>query len=311
MLPWLELALRLAAAALSLLIAAGFLGSFTPAFDSLAHFRAHLAVLLAALAGVLGLAALWPECLFALFFSLAALASIRAMPLPAWGKSAVGQPSYRLLQLNLMYDSTLPTPALELIRRRKPDILLLEEVSAVWEDELAGLVDLYPYKIICRPPDSDGVAVLSSRAFATGRPAACFENRLLAVAAVDLDGWQLECAALHLAWPWPFAQPKEIADLSAAFGGLGPDAILAGDLNAVPWSGAARRIARAGALKIIHGIGPTWLPSALPEFLRFAGLSIDQVMVKGNVSVHSVRRLPPVGSDHLPLLVEFSRRTAP
>ena len=56
--------------------------------------------------------------------------------------------------------------------------------------------------------------------------------------------------------------------------------------------------------------GPTWLYRALPELLRFAGLPIDQVFAKGDVVVHSVGTLEAVGSDHLPVLVEFSLKAA-
>ena len=50
----------------------------------------------------------------------------------------------------------------------------------------------------------------------------------------------------------------------------------------------------------------TWLHRALPRWLLFAGLPIDQVFAKGDIRVHSIRNLEPAGSDHLPILVEFS-----
>ena len=307
MLFWLGIALLLLAAALSLLIAAGFLGAFAPAFDSAAHFRAHLAVLLGGAALLLVAVGFWRESLFAFVLVLIAVASVWVGPRPERARGE-GKPSYRLLQMNLLFDNARPSLVLDLIRREKPDILLLEEVSAMWEGELAALQDLYPHSFVCRPPESDGVAVFSRRPFAAACPPACFERRLLAIAAVDLDGWQVNCAALHLAWPWPYPHPQEITDLTGALRGLGRDAILTGDLNAVPWSAAALRVGRAGGLRVIRGIGATWLPLALPPFLRSAGLPIDQVMAKGEVAVHSVSRLPPAGSDHLPLLVEFSRK---
>ena len=54
--------------------------------------------------------------------------------------------------------------------------------------------------------------------------------------------------------------------------------------------------------------GPTWLQIKLPDFLRFAGLPIDQVFSKGAVLIHSASRLEDTGSDHLPVMVEFSLR---
>lgn len=56
--------------------------------------------------------------------------------------------------------------------------------------------------------------------------------------------------------------------------------------------------------------GPTWLYRQLPEFLRFAGLPIDRIFARGDVRVHSVETLDSVGSDHLPVMVEFSLEPA-
>ena len=86
--------------------------------------------------------------------------------------------------------------------------------------------------------------------------------------------------------------------------------ILAGDLNAAPWSAASARIADAAGMTPAGPAGPTWLYRRLPEFLRFAGLPIDRVFTRGEVVVHSVNTLEAVGSDHLPVLVEFSLEAA-
>ncbi|WP_352977634.1 hypothetical protein [Mesorhizobium sp. M1378] len=56
-------------------------------------------------------------------------------------------------------------------------------------------------------------------------------------------------------------------------------------------------------------VGPTWLYRRLPDFLRFAGLPIDQVFSKGAIIIRSASKLEDTGSDHLPVLVEFSLRS--
>jgi endonuclease/exonuclease/phosphatase (EEP) superfamily protein YafD len=81
-----------------------------------------------------------------------------------------------------------------------------------------------------------------------------------------------------------------------------------GDCNAAPWSGAVRHIAEHGGLTVMPSVGPTWMWRRLPDALRFAGLPIDQVFSKGDVVIHSAHKMAPAGSDHLPILVEFSLR---
>ena len=132
-----------------------------------------------------------------------------------------------------------------------------------------------------------------------------------AIASVDFGGQTADIAALHLGWPWPFPQYWEIGGLSPFIAQLGPTAILAGDLNAAPWSHSPARVSAAGGLTLMPSAGPSWLDRRLPNSLFFAGLPIDQVFAKGDILVHSIRTLDPVGSDHLPVLVEFSIRPQP
>jgi endonuclease/exonuclease/phosphatase (EEP) superfamily protein YafD len=82
---------------------------------------------------------------------------------------------------------------------------------------------------------------------------------------------------------------------------------MAGDCNAVPWSAAVRRVAALGGLTVMPSAGPSWIHRTLPDFLRrYAGLPIDQVFSKGAVTILSSTRLEDTGSDHLPVMVEFS-----
>ena len=68
-----------------------------------------------------------------------------------------------------------------------------------------------------------------------------------------------------------------------------------------------RRIEADGGLAHVAGIGPSWLDRRLPDALRpYAGLPIDQVIAKGDIVILSAKTLEAVGSDHLPVLVEFS-----
>src|SRR5690606_10386601 len=113
--------------------------------------------------------------------------------------------------------------------------------------------------------------------------------------------------ALHLGWPWPFGQDRQVERLRPALATIGDRAILAGDFNATPWSHSVRSVAEAGGLRLAGRVGPTWLDRRLPDWLRpLVGLPIDHVMVKGGVLADPPQRLPWAGSDHLPVLLDFS-----
>lgn len=313
--------LILALAGLSLLLVAGFFGEGHPPLDSLSHFRNHFAVLAAPLALAL-LAMRWRLLMVALpalglaLFSLSstgALGTFGIWPAKAGLEAAPNDgPVYRLLQMNLRYDNPTPEKVLSLIGRVKPDVITLNEVSTMWKGKLDLLAATYPYRIICPFPNLVfGVGIMSRRPFAEGTERLCHDRGAMAVARVDFGGTAIDVAALHLAWPWPFEQNWQIGNLGAPLASLGANAIMAGDCNAAPWSAAVRRVAKAGGLTVMPSAGPTWLHRKLPDFLRFAGLPIDQVFSKGNIRIHSAKRMVDTGSDHLPVLVEFSIKSEP
>jgi endonuclease/exonuclease/phosphatase (EEP) superfamily protein YafD len=305
---------------LSLPLVGGFFGRLHPAFDSLAHFRVHLAALLvlAALPLLLDRSLRWNGLLAILFGCAAILTATGTSFLPALGAVQASyqpkdslSPVYRLLQLNLRFDNPEPGKVLSLIGRVRPDVVTLNEVSPMWADKLALLSSAYHYRTVCTIDNhAGGVAILSLRPFAEGTEGKCLEGGTFATATVDLGGRFVEIGALHLHWPWPFSQSYQIDNITPLLAATMETAILAGDFNAAPWSAASARIANAGGMTPIGPAGPTWLYRRLPEFLRFAGLPIDRVFTKGEVVVHSVGTLEAVGSDHVPVLVEFSLEAA-
>ena len=305
---------------ISLPLVGGFFGRLHPAFDSMAHFRVHLAVLLMLAALPLILAHPFRRHgLLAAALGGAAILTVTGTSFPlALGPVQASyqpkdslSPAYRLLQLNLLYDNPEPGKVLSLIGRVRPDVVTLNEVSPLWADKLALLSSAYPHRTVCRIGNhAGGVAILSVRPFAEGTEGQCLEGGTFATATVDLGGRHVEVGAVHLHWPWPFSQSEQIDDMAHLLANTTETSILAGDFNAAPWSAAATRIADASGMTPVGPAGPTWIHLLLPEFLRFAGLPIDHIFAKGDVIIHSVATLEAVGSDHLPVLVEFSLKAA-
>ncbi|RWA63852.1 endonuclease/exonuclease/phosphatase family protein [Mesorhizobium sp.] len=304
----------LAMMAFSAALVAGFFGTLHPAFDSFSHFRVHLAVLVALLALPLLASSFRLQAAAALLFAVASFATTLSTLPRLWPVQAVAKPAdqivYSLLQMNLRYDNPTPKRVLSLIGRTNPDVITLDEVSEMWTTELGYITSAYPYRILCPYPNGVfGVALLSRRPFAAGTEPHCERRGAMAIASIDFGGVSADVAAIHLSWPWPREQSWQIGELSEQLASLGETAIMAGDCNAVPWSAAVRRVAAFGKLTVMPSAGPTWMYIKLPDVLRrFAGLPIDQVFSKGGVTIHSATRLEETGSDHLPVLVEFSLR---
>ncbi|MEZ2332696.1 endonuclease/exonuclease/phosphatase family protein [Mesorhizobium sp. RCC_202] len=303
----------LAMTAFSAALLAGFFGALHPAFDSFSHFRMHLSLLTALLALPLLASSYRLQAVAALVFAIACFATTTGA-LPRLSPQAVAKPTdrmvYSLLQMNLRFNNPTPKKVLSLIGRTNPDVITLDEVSGMWATELGYIKDAYPYRILCDYPNGVfGVALLSRRPFAAGTAPHCEPRGAMAIATIDFSGIPVDVAAIHLSWPWPKEQYWQIGELAQPLAALGETAVMAGDCNAVPWSAAVRRVARLGGLTLMPSAGPTWIHRTLPDFLRrYAGLPIDQVFSKGGVAILSSTRLEDTGSDHLPVLVEFTLR---
>lgn len=310
----------LVSALLSLPLVAGFFNRFHPALDSFAHFRLHLAALLGLAALALLTTRFRREGAVALLLAVGAFAAtpgtlVRDLIAPE--AMAEAKPAdravYRLLHVNARFDNAHPEWLLSLIGRLRPDVVTVNEVSAMWREKLGIISYAYPHVIVCDAHGVvGGVAILSRRPFVNGRTPRCADDGALAVARIDFSGQAADIAALHLHWPWPFGQPAQLSRLTPALAELSPAALLAGDFNATRWSAAVDRVARDGRLRLAGPGSATWLHWMLPAPLRRTiGLGIDHVMAGADLAIHAIETVDDVASDHLPVLTEFSLRPLP
>jgi len=114
--------------ACSVALVAGFFGFLHPAFDSFAHFRVHLAVLMALCALPLLATSFRLQAAVALLFAVAAFVTTSNTLPRLWQVQAAyeatpgDQMVYRLLQMNLRFDNPTPKKVLSLIGRTNPDV---------------------------------------------------------------------------------------------------------------------------------------------------------------------------------------------
>ena len=310
----LALLLLIAAILVSLPLVLGFLGTLHPAFDAFAHFRAHLAVLMGAMALLLLFTRMKREAAMILLLAVMAFSTTLSGTSRLMGRSAADANAapagarYSLLQINLLFDNPDPKRLVQLIGRERPDIITYQEAGSVWTSWLDILKGSYPFRHECKLGDYGwGVGILSRRPFAEGAQSLCSEDGTLAMATFNFGGSPAMIAAFHSRWPWPYRQPQQIADAEPLFRQINGPAIIAGDFNSAPWSQAVRHIEQMSNTNHMAGIGPTWLTTDLPAAWRpFIGLPIDQLLVSPAIEAPKVRTLPDAGSDHLPVRLEFS-----
>lgn len=292
-----------------LVLALGFLGRWAQPFDTLSHFRAHLAfgvLLLSALALFLGH---WASGAMGLIAAGLALYTVAPFVLPMRAAPADGGPTYTLLQMNLLWNAGDHAKAIRRIADAQPDIVTLQELTAEWREALRPLEAAYPYQAICLEADGfhGDSAILSRRPFVEGAEPVCDVGDSLAAARIDFDGVAVTIASHHQLWPWPRSQWRRLASVHDKLAALPAPLLLAGDFNAVGWSAFLQAYAETTGTRVVRGVGPTWMLEGLPtEAARIVGLGIDNLLASPTITIRSVERPAATDSDHLPVLVRFS-----
>lgn len=293
----------------TLAIALSYLNAVHPAFDLIANFRFHFALL------TMGIALLWllrqqfQITIALIMFGIFALNStLSGLPkLVSKQQTQTSTKTYSLLQFNISFDNADQNKVLKMILDQDPDIFVGLEFSSNWSDALYRLQEKYSYVFHCPEWQNIGGGYIFSKFPFTKKPTYCHEFAALGVQEVIIDETPVSIGVVHLRWPWPASQPQQLIALKPYLNTLGDNALIAGDFNAVTWSHAIKSFAKNGGLNIIENIGLTWMEKRLPiNIAKWIGLPIDNALYKGEVQVLSANSLAPVGSDHLPVLIKFS-----
>lgn len=292
----------------------GFLGFVHPAFDTIANFRWHFGVGSFALAliwyifhGRVSSALIMVIAVVGIFSCYSIKNQLYIKPLEVQLITTPDTTQYSLLHLNLYYANPTPQKVFDLIKRTKPDIMAFNELSDKWKQRLNVLDRDYPYSYHCPEWTVIGGSVIYSKLPMTSDIGKCHNYAALALKDIVIEGKIVTIGSVHLRWPWPASGPRQVDELKPVLSKLGPKVLIAGDFNSTSWSWLVRRFASYGNLKIVKYSGASWMYRAFPASLaKMFGLSLDNAMVKGAITIISTRTLEPVGSDHLPLITRFT-----
>ncbi len=316
---WLLTGLLILLCAVSSVVA--LLGFLNPDFDLFNHFQLFwlgggiIGLVLALLlrmrwfvpgVALLGLAAsLWtvgPEYLSSL------------QPRPPAGSAKV----LRLMTHNVFGLNDDMARVAKVIAAQEPDIVALQEyfpAQAYGLDRL--LKQTYPYSVRCQGGKRANLGLYSKIPFDREmRDADCPDNAYVTqrtayiIAGFTLaDGSHFSVMTTHMDWPYPTGrQQEEFAAAEAAANAVDGPLLIVGDFNSTPWSYALKGFAAASGttretrslvtypvlFTVPHGLARTW-----------PFLPLDQVFERG-IAVHELHSGPQTGSDHLPVIFDFS-----
>jgi endonuclease/exonuclease/phosphatase (EEP) superfamily protein YafD len=301
--PWFAIALVAAAGSATLAAFGGRLGWL---WELTTHFRVQYFWALTLAAAALAVSR-WRITAFV----AAALAAVNlALILPLYfgpGPRSDG-PTARALSLNIHFLNRDHLPTVELVGAEEPDLLLIVELTPEWVEALHPIELEYPYSELLPERDSSGIGLYSRRPFdevtvkrmPTGLP--------VIVARLTLAGGPMTFIGVHTASPvrrnyfhYRNLELAEIAELAAAQRG---PVVVMGDLNTTGWSPYFSDLLATSGLRDSRrgfGVQPTW--PAVPMPLR---IPIDHCLVSGEVGIVNRRVGAAVGSDHRPIIVDFT-----
>jgi endonuclease/exonuclease/phosphatase (EEP) superfamily protein YafD len=280
--------------------------------DLAVHFRLQYAALaLVACAILLGTAE--PRAA-AVAFLVAAVNAVVAAPL-LFSARAVKTPAVpgqstaiRLASINVYYRNRQFQCVLDFIARERPDAVVLVEISHEWEAALGGVDKDYAHRYTARGVKGKGITLLSRwPVLAAGMLPEYPDGQSALAATVQIHGARVQLLGVHATWPIGGRRSgrrnRQLRFLGAyARAQPGPLVVL-GDLNVSPFSPHFQAFVAAGHLKSAaqgYGWQPTW-----PTFLPPAGIQIDHALTSAGITVTRFWRGASVGSDHLPILIEF------
>lgn len=281
--------------------------------DLAVHFRLQYAAL--ALMGFLILAATaqpgWAAVAFAVAAVNFAIAAPHVFPRGSLRESRASDrsPAIRLASINVYYRNNQFQRVVDFINRERPDVVVLVEVTAEWDQALRGVGEEYAHRYVTRGTKGAGILLLSRwpmlqvailPGYADAEPAV--------VATVQIHGRSVQILGVHTSWPLgprcSALRDQQLARLSEFARAQSGPLVILGDLNVSPFSRHFQALIAGGDLKSAaqgYGWQPTW-----PTFMPPAGIHIDHALTGGGVAVLGFRRGAAVGSDHLPVIIEIA-----
>ncbi len=214
----------------------------------------------------------------------------------------------RLVSANVQTSNRDHADFLKWIRKEDPDLFLVMEVDDRWMTSLRELKGEYDHSVSFARSDNFGIALFSRLPMNAEIVHVGVRELPSILAQVQVDHHVVTLVGTH---PLPPGGRKlsgwrnqHLKAVSEVVGRIDGPKILLGDLNVTPWSPRFKDVLESTGLRDSRagfGIQPTW-PATNPLFW----IPIDHVLTSGEVHIHEREIGSSNGSDHYPVVVDFS-----
>lgn len=216
-----------------------------------------------------------------------------------------------LLSCNVLMSNRHAQPLLDMIAQHSPDIIAILESDHWWQEQLDTLTD-YSHRVACPLSNKYGMHLYSRLELQNARIDYLVEDDVPSISGkVILNSGKF--FLLHVIHPKPpapgendfsTARDVELLVLAEALKNVDAPIVVTGDLNDVAWSRTTRLFRRVSRLldpRTGRGLFNTF--HADYWFIRWP---LDHVFVSTHFRIRNIKRLPHMGSDHFPMLVNLA-----
>lgn len=214
----------------------------------------------------------------------------------------------RVVTLNVWARNAQHERVIDFLRQSSADVIVLEEIYPAWVPHLKALEADWPHHTSWYREARYGMAIFSRWPLDLGRTEFLNDGAPVLAARVLVNETPLAICGVHLSRPMTrvgsLRQTLQLADLRRLLKDKSLERIVLGDFNATSWNPRFLEFLSQADLadtRLGFGVHASW-PSGLPAALR---IPIDHCLVSKNLRVVRHDIGPPVGSDHLPVIVDL------
>jgi len=217
--------------------------------------------------------------------------------------------TFKVLICNVQMDNDEHGQCLDLINNFKPDIVLLTEVDKKWVEALRPLDASFPYFLKYPQPNTFGILLYSKLPLEDATVDFLVKDEIPSISAkIRLpSGNTFDFYGLHPEAPKPgtstYERDTELLLVGRKLLQKKEPAVVAGDLNDVAWSTTSALFQkRTGLWDPREGRGFYNTFNVNLPLLRYP---LDHFFYTKDFYLVSLKRLPAMGSDHFPLLLDL------
>ncbi len=283
---------------------AGVLAPVLPSVDLFNNLRVLTALGFAGLAAFAAVSRMWRITAWSVALLLVN-GALSLTPILTHAKAAKSQSNNRIevISFNVAHQNLEPGRAARWLSKQTADIVVLQETFGVKDLYKAALKSRFPYVYDC---DCNSLLVFSRRRWLEAKALPRTENTppVIMLRFSTKDGKPYRFVGLHMDYPFePSRQHRHYQWAEKQFSQPEMSTILAGDLNLTPWSWKLQRLSWSTGM-VRHGMwARSWNGSSV---LLPALVLIDNVLTTPDIRTVAFKTGPPLGSDHLPIMVTLA-----